>query len=51
MGGQEFVVLTDLSGRKSIIFIGVPISDIFEHLTSTISEATPLYELCARVLE
>ncbi len=30
---------------------GVPINDLFEHLTTTIAEATPLYELCASVLE
>jgi hypothetical protein len=32
-------------------FVGVPINDLFEHLTATIAEATPLYELCASVLE
>ena len=31
--------------------VGVPISDFFEHLAATIAEATPLYELCASVLE
>jgi len=30
---------------------GVPIPDRFEHLAATIAEATPLYELCASVLE
>lgn len=30
---------------------GVPTTDLFEHLTATITEATPLYELCASVLE
>jgi hypothetical protein len=33
-----------------VYFVGVPISDFFEHLAVTISEATPLYELCASVL-
>jgi hypothetical protein len=33
-----------------LYFVGVPISDFFEHLAVTISEATPLYELCASVL-
>jgi hypothetical protein len=32
-------------------FVGVPIPDRFEHLAATIAEATPLYELCASVLE
>jgi hypothetical protein len=31
--------------------VGVPTADLFEHLTATITEATPLYELCASVLE
>lgn len=31
--------------------VGVPIPDRFEHLAATIAEATPLYELCASVLE
>jgi hypothetical protein len=31
--------------------LGVPINDIFEHLDATIAQATPLYELCASVLE
>ncbi len=31
--------------------VGVPITDDFEHLAATITEATPLYELCASVLE
>jgi hypothetical protein len=30
---------------------GVPTTDLFEHLTATIAEAMPLYELCASVLE
>lgn len=30
--------------------VGVPTSDYFEHLSDTIAEATPLYELCATVL-
>ena len=29
---------------------GVPDEDPFEHLLATIADATPLYELCARVL-
>ncbi|MGB0014120.1 MAG: hypothetical protein WBQ03_21155 [Candidatus Sulfotelmatobacter sp.] len=36
-----------ISGVK----IGVPHSRIFEHLDATIVEATPLYELCASVLQ
>jgi hypothetical protein len=31
--------------------VGVPIADLFEHLPATIADATPLYELCASVLE
>jgi len=31
--------------------VGVPTTDIFEHVMETISEATPLYELCASVLK
>jgi hypothetical protein len=30
---------------------GVPINDFFEHLSETIAEATPFYELCASVLD
>ena len=30
--------------------VGVPTREFFEHLAVTISEATPLYELCASVL-
>ena len=30
---------------------GVPLNGIFEHLDSTIAEATPLYELCTSVLQ
>ena len=37
--------------RQVVEKFGVPINDVFEHFTSTIAEATPLYELCARVLE
>jgi hypothetical protein len=37
--------------RKLLKKLGVPINDLFEHLTATIAEATPLYELCASVLE
>ncbi len=32
-------------------FVGVPLNNIFEHLEATIGEATPLYELCASVLQ
>jgi flagellar biosynthesis regulator FlbT len=31
--------------------VGGPISDHFEHLEAMMAEATPLYELCASVLE
>jgi hypothetical protein len=31
--------------------VGVPINDFFEHLSATIAEATPFYELCASVLD
>jgi len=31
--------------------VGVPIDAIFEHLSATMAEATPLYELCASVLD
>jgi hypothetical protein len=34
-----------------IYFVGVPTNNFFEHLSATIAEATPFYELCARVLE
>lgn len=30
--------------------VGVPSKKIFEHLEATVAEATPLYELCAGVL-
>jgi hypothetical protein len=30
---------------------GVPINDFFEHLSATIAEAAPFYELCAIVLD
>jgi hypothetical protein len=47
--------LTDVqnSGRdlQVVDFVGVPIDDPFEHLQATIADATPLYELCASVLE
>ena len=36
---------------KRALESGVPINDNFEHLTATIAEATPLYELCASVLK
>jgi len=36
---------------EALYFVGVPITDVFEHLAATITEATPLYELCASVLE
>jgi hypothetical protein len=36
---------------KVLYFVGVPVPDHFEHLAATIAEATPLYELCASVLE
>ena len=36
---------------EPVYFVGVPITDHFEHLGATIAEATPLYELCASVLE
>jgi hypothetical protein len=32
-------------------FVGVPLNRIFEHLDATIAEATPLYELCASLLQ
>ncbi|MGB6402350.1 MAG: hypothetical protein WBF26_05845 [Candidatus Sulfotelmatobacter sp.] len=32
-------------------FVGVPDHAIFEHLSATIAAATPLYELCASVLD
>jgi hypothetical protein len=35
---------------KLLIRFGVPDHDPFEHLLATIADATPLYELCARVL-
>jgi hypothetical protein len=36
---------------KLLIRFGVPINDFFEHLSATIAEATPFYELCAIVLD
>ena len=33
------------------ILFGVPTNELFEHLRATIAEATPLYELCASVLD
>jgi hypothetical protein len=32
------------------VVVGVPNTEIFEHLQMAIAEATPLYELCADVL-
>jgi len=40
-----------MAARKCLRFVGVPLSRIFEHLDATILEATPLYELCANVLQ
>jgi len=37
--------------RKLLKRFGVPITNHFEHLAAMIAEATPLYELCASVLE
>jgi hypothetical protein len=37
--------------RQAFYFVGVPLNRIFEHLDATIVEATPLYELCASVLQ
>jgi hypothetical protein len=36
---------------KALIRFGVPNNKIFEHLEATIADATPLYELCASVLD
>jgi len=36
---------------EPVYFVGVPDDAIFEHLSATLEEATPLYELCASVLE
>ncbi len=39
-------------GFQQVLWIvDVPINKIFEHLDATIADATPLYELCASVLE
>ena len=38
-------------GCKCLKIVGVPINDFFEHLSATIAEATPFYELCASVLD
>ena len=53
-GWHEFLQsLGDLKTTAKDFFemVGVPIPDRFEHLAATIAEATPLYELCASVLE
>src|SRR5271169_2531060 len=48
---EAYRTLTDVQNSggdlQVVDKVGVPINDIFEHLTSTIAEATPLYELCA----
>jgi hypothetical protein len=36
---------------ETFYFVGVPDHAIFEHLSATIAAATPLYELCASVLD
>jgi hypothetical protein len=40
-----------MENRKFLKRLGVPINDFFEHLSATIAEATPFYELCASVLD
>jgi len=54
-GTQAYRTLTDLQdsgGDLQVVDkVGVPIDDPFEHLQATIADATPLYELCASVLE
>jgi len=53
-GTEAYRTLTDeqnsVGDSQVVDKVGVPISDFFEHLAVTISEATPLYELCASVL-
>jgi len=47
MNGMHEMIDGLLSGK----IVGVPLNSIFEHLDTTIAEATPLYELCASLLE
>jgi hypothetical protein len=44
---------TERKSRRSQVVerFGVPLNGIFEHLDTTIAEATPLYELCTSLLE
>jgi hypothetical protein len=44
-------VKNPLCSSKPLIRFGVPIGDFFEHLSATIADATPFYELCASVLD
>ena len=49
--GQGFTIEDLESVFDPLENFGVPITDVFEHLAATMAEATPLYELCASVLE
>jgi hypothetical protein len=44
-----FQQLRSLAHSQTVV--GVPLNNIFEHLEATIGAATPLYELCASVLQ
>jgi hypothetical protein len=61
LSGQLIVGVTEATISEPLVkqrvdssplsyWIGVPDHDPFEHLLATIADATPLYELCARVL-
>ena len=52
---EAYRTVTDLQNSggdlQVVDKVGVPINDFFEHLSATIAEATPFYELCASVLD
>jgi hypothetical protein len=51
LSGSNWIMKKNGGFVEVYCFVGVPTTDDFEHLTATIAEATPLYELCASVLE
>lgn len=54
LNSQNTSIMQDLSDSLNdaddFVKFGVPDDDPFEHLLATIAAATPLYEICARVL-
>jgi hypothetical protein len=50
LNGSNWIMKKSGDSVEAFYFVGVPINDFFEHLSATIAEATPVYELCASVL-